>query len=79
MVSKIGNRVCIDRSRLGVSNLVRRTLHADLNRDAFHYEANYYYILHSSVVIAKMDKLCMYCSALKFKNETPGMCCAGEK
>ncbi|GBP30876.1 hypothetical protein EVAR_91617_1 [Eumeta japonica] len=26
-----------------------------------------------------MDKICMYCSALKFKNETPRMCCASGK
>ena len=26
-----------------------------------------------------MDKLCVYYSALKFKNETPGMCCEGGK
>ena len=31
------------------------------------------------MVIGKMDKYCMYCSALKFKNETPSMCCAGGK
>ncbi|XP_055584901.1 uncharacterized protein LOC129737764 [Uranotaenia lowii] len=26
-----------------------------------------------------MDKLCRYCNALKFANESPGMCCAGGK
>ncbi|GFT94312.1 hypothetical protein TNCV_955131 [Trichonephila clavipes] len=26
-----------------------------------------------------MDKKCTYCGAQKFKNETPGMCCAGGK
>ncbi|UYV77959.1 hypothetical protein LAZ67_15003037 [Cordylochernes scorpioides] len=57
----------------------RRTLHADLNRAAFHYDAEYDYSLHPSVVIDKMDKLCKFCDALKFKNETPGMCCAGGK
>jgi len=57
----------------------RRTLHADLNLCAFHYDANYDYSLHPSVVIGKMDKLCVYCNALKFKNEPPGMCCAGGK
>lgn len=56
----------------------RRTLHADLNLCAFHYDANYDYSLHPSV-IGKMDKLCVYCNALKFKNEPPGMCCAGGK
>ncbi|GFV41644.1 uncharacterized protein TNCV_3627951 [Trichonephila clavipes] len=57
----------------------RRTLHADLNLSAFHYDSNNEYSLHSNVVIGKMDKICMYCSALKFKNETRGMCCAGGK
>ncbi|GBP87827.1 hypothetical protein EVAR_65676_1 [Eumeta japonica] len=26
-----------------------------------------------------MDKICMYCSALKLKNKTPGMCCTSGK
>ena len=56
------------------SKIGNRTLHADLD-----YDANYDNALHPSVVIGKMDKLCMYCSALKFKNETPGMCWTGEK
>ncbi|GFU94211.1 uncharacterized protein TNCV_1302611 [Trichonephila clavipes] len=51
----------------------RRTLHADLNLSAFHYDSNNDYSLHLNVVIGKMDKICMYCSALKFKNETRGM------
>ncbi|GFV41445.1 ATP-dependent DNA helicase [Trichonephila clavipes] len=57
----------------------RRTLHADLNLSAFHYDSNNDYSLHPNVVIGKMDKICMYCSALKFKNETRGMCCASGK
>ncbi|GFV21987.1 uncharacterized protein TNCV_4526731 [Trichonephila clavipes] len=57
----------------------RRTLHADLNLSAFHYDSNNDYSLHPNVVIGKMDKICMYCSALKFKNETRGMCCAKGK
>jgi hypothetical protein len=57
----------------------RRTLHTDLNLAAFHYNANYDYSLHPSVIIGKMDKVCSYCGALKFKNETPGMCCVGGK
>ncbi|GFX97843.1 uncharacterized protein TNCV_4904941 [Trichonephila clavipes] len=52
----------------------RRTLHADLNLSAFHYDSNNDYSLHPNVVIGKMDKICMYCSAFKFKNETRGMC-----
>ncbi|GFT18961.1 uncharacterized protein TNCV_4725981 [Trichonephila clavipes] len=46
----------------------RRTLHADLNLSAFHYNSNNDYSLHPNVAIGKMDKICMYCSALKFKN-----------
>ncbi|GFX58732.1 uncharacterized protein TNCV_804371 [Trichonephila clavipes] len=57
----------------------RRTLQADLNLSAFHYDSNNDYSLHPNVVIGKMDKICMYCSALKFKNETRGMCCASGK
>ena len=57
----------------------RRTPNAYLNLAAFRYDAIYNYSLHPSVVIGKMDKLCVYCSALKFKNETLGMCCAGGK
>ncbi|GFT09257.1 zinc transporter 9 [Trichonephila clavipes] len=57
----------------------RRTLHADLNLSAFHYDSNNDYSLHPNVVIGKMDKICMYCSALKFKNETRGMCCVSGK
>ncbi|GFS85903.1 uncharacterized protein TNCV_1219131 [Trichonephila clavipes] len=57
----------------------RRTLHADLNLCAFHYDSNNDYSLHPNVIIGKMDKICMYCSALKFKNETRGMCCASGK
>ncbi|GFU48147.1 hypothetical protein TNCV_4229871 [Trichonephila clavipes] len=37
----------------------RRTLHADLNLSAFHYDSNNYYSLHPNVVIGKMDKICM--------------------
>ncbi|GFT07427.1 ATP-dependent DNA helicase [Trichonephila clavipes] len=57
----------------------RRTLHADLNLSAFHYDSNNDYSLHQNVIIGKMDKICMYCSALKFKNETRGVCCASGK
>jgi ATP-dependent DNA helicase PIF1 len=31
------------------------------------------------VVIGAMDKECPHCNALKFKNETTGMCCASGK
>ncbi|GFX71443.1 helitron_like_N domain-containing protein [Trichonephila clavipes] len=61
------------------STQTRRTIHTDLNLCGFNYNPLYNYSLHSSVIIAKMDKKCTYCGAQKFKNETPGMCCAGGK
>jgi len=54
----------------------RQTLHADLNLDVFYYDVNYDYSLQLSVVLGKIDKLCVYCNALKFKNEKLGLCCA---
>ncbi|GFV02612.1 helitron_like_N domain-containing protein [Trichonephila clavipes] len=61
------------------STQTRRTIHTDLNLCGFNYNPLYNYSLHPSVVIGKMDKKCTYCGAQKFKNETPGMCCAGGK
>lgn len=56
----------------------RQKLHTDLNLGAFHYERNNNYSFHPSV-IRKMDKTCMYCTALKLKNEMSGMCCTNGK
>jgi len=53
--------------------------HIELNLSAFHYDFNYNYNIHPSVVIGKMDKLWTYCRVFKFKNEAPDMCCAGRK
>ncbi|GFW87993.1 ATP-dependent DNA helicase [Trichonephila clavipes] len=57
-------------NRLTNENTARsgmNTAHADLNLIAFHYDSNNDYNLHPNVVIGKMDKICMHCSALKFK------------
>lgn len=35
--------------------------------------------MHPNVSIGKMEHLCIYCHALKFKKETPGMCCSNGK
>jgi hypothetical protein len=48
-------------------------------RLAFEYEPDIQYYAHSKVVIGTMDKECPHCNALKFKNETAGMCCASGK
>ncbi|GFT13405.1 helitron_like_N domain-containing protein [Trichonephila clavipes] len=61
------------------STQTRQTMHTDLNLCGFNYNPLYNYSFHPSVIIGKMDKKCTYCGAQKFKNETPGMCCAGGK
>ncbi|XP_026475685.1 uncharacterized protein LOC113380824 [Ctenocephalides felis] len=40
---------------------------------------SYDYSLHPSVCIGKMDVVCKYCGALKFSQETPGLCCLNGK
>lgn len=69
-------RLTADRSRAVRS---RRNDRVDLKFGAFQYDANYDYSQHPSVVIGTMEKVCAHCQALKFKNETPGMCCANGK
>jgi len=67
-------KVCRNKKRLRITGLEsRRSLHVDLNRGVFHYDAD------ASMVIGKMDKLCMYDSAFKFRNKTLGMCSTGGK
>ena len=57
----------------------KRTTHTDLKLRTFHYYANYNYSIHPSVVFVIIDESCRFCRAFKFKNESPGMCCAGRK
>lgn len=57
----------------------RQRPNMQLNRVAFHYDPTVDYHLHPNVVIGAMDKVCRYCHALKYKNETPGMCCSSGK
>ncbi|GFS97746.1 uncharacterized protein TNCV_2558961 [Trichonephila clavipes] len=56
---------------------------ADLNlqyhRLAFQYNPAIDYSSSRNVVIGQMSHVCTYCQALKFNNETKGMCCAGGK
>ncbi|CAG4935543.1 unnamed protein product [Colias eurytheme] len=46
---------------------------------AFNYDPMIDYINHQLVLIGRMDKKCTHCEALKWKDETPGMCCSGGK
>ena len=49
------------------------------NRLAFRYNPAVDYSSSRHVVIGQMSHVCNYCQALKFNNETKGMCCAGGK
>ena len=44
-----------------------------------HYVADYEFSQHPSVDIGKMNIVCRFCRAMKFRHEAPGMCCAGGK
>lgn len=48
-------------------------------RAAFNYEPDIDYASHPKVIIGEMNQVCAHCNALKFKNETAGMCCASGK
>lgn len=50
-----------------------------LNGAGFRYNHAIDYSLHKLVVIGGMNKECQHCNALKFHNETPGLCCASGK
>ncbi|GFS98757.1 uncharacterized protein TNCV_753761 [Trichonephila clavipes] len=62
---------------------IRTQRTADLNlqyhRLAFRYNPAIDYSSSRNVVIGQMSHVCTYCQALKFNNETKGMCCAGGK
>lgn len=51
----------------------------DLNNAAFNYDKDYDYNIHRDIAIGPMTNLCLYCRALKFQKETPGMCCSNGK
>lgn len=44
---------------------------------AFDYDPNNDYSMHA--YIGAMSEICQYCKALKFRGETPGMCCSAGK
>lgn len=46
---------------------------------AFEYDPLFDYINHRLILIGRMDKTCTHCRALKWKEETPGMCCSRGK
>ncbi|KAL7294518.1 hypothetical protein TKK_0012509 [Trichogramma kaykai] len=68
------SRLAADRERR-----VQRGVSLSLHHAAFHYAPRIDYSHHEKVIFGKMDKLCEFCGAFKFKNEPPGMCCVGGK
>lgn len=50
-----------------------------LELQAFHYDCKKQYSEHPNIVIGKMDTICEYCHARKFKGETAGICCSSGK
>ena len=57
----------------------RRRRNYNFENEAFRYDPTKEYSKHPSVVIGKMDKICEFCGAKKFKGETLSMCCKGGK
>jgi hypothetical protein len=51
----------------------------DLKNAAFSYKPQLDYNMHPSVQIGNMEVVCTHCGALKWKGETPGLCCASGK
>lgn len=69
--------------RLQIQRERQRKLRANnwlyLKEEAFHYDPSLEYMNFPQVLIGKMDNKCNFCGALKFKGETPGLCCSNGK
>ncbi|GFQ72701.1 helitron_like_N domain-containing protein [Trichonephila clavata] len=59
-----------ERERQQASRALSR---ASFFRLAFEYAPDINYSANFKITIGAMDKVCPYCQALKFRNETPGM------
>lgn len=72
-------RLSLNRERLlrcrGNRNAKQQSHKYNLEREAFQYDPTKEYDQHVNIVIGKMDKVCRFCGAKKYKNESPGMCC----
>ncbi|GBP84875.1 hypothetical protein EVAR_65272_1 [Eumeta japonica] len=51
----------------------------DLELQAFHYECKKQYSEHPNILIGKMNTICKYCHATKFKDEIASLCCSSGK
>ncbi|XP_070143035.1 uncharacterized protein [Drosophila kikkawai] len=61
------------------NNRGRRAANENLNRAAFPHNPETSYKDLTCVVIGSLSAVCQHCNALKFRLETPGLCCAGGK
>lgn len=70
-----------NRVTLNFSNRARRQINValDTHRAAFRYNATIDYSADQSVAIGSMSVVCPHCKALKYRHETPGLCCASGK
>lgn len=70
-----------NRATMNLNNRVRRQTNVTLNthRAAFRYNAAIDYSADQAVAIGSMSVICPHCKALKYRNETPGLCCASRK
>ena len=66
------------RQRLGIFS-DNRCLPPDLKNAAFQYQSSIEYHLHPGIQIGTMNSKCSFCGALKWKGESPGMCCSSGK
>jgi len=57
----------------------RRSSDVALNRAAFEYDSAFAHKDLLCVDIGSLYIVCQHCKALKFRLETPGLCCAGGK
>ena len=51
----------------------RQSVHIQLRLAGRHYIPDYEYSQHPSVDIGKMNIVCKFCRAMKFRHEAPGM------
>lgn len=63
--------------RREVGNASRANM--ELHKAAFAYDYQANYRQHRYVQIGAMDSVCAFCNALKFPNESPGLCCVNGK
>ena len=57
----------------------RKSSRVGLNLEGRRYVLTYDYSQDPRVNIGKMDVVCGFCRASKFKHEAPGMCCVNGK